>query len=64
MKFLCSSIRLRYCVCSCGVLVVSLLLTQAVERAVKVLDHMPPYDTHKIGVVYVSKGQVSGALIH
>ena len=40
------------------------MLTQAVERAVKVLDHMPPYDTHKIGVVYVSKGQVSGALIH
>ena len=28
------------------------------ERAVKVLDHIPPYDTHKIGVVYVGQGQV------
>ena len=24
----------------------------------KVLDHIPPYDTHKIGVVYVGQGQV------
>ena len=31
---------------------------QAVERAVKVLDHIPPYDTHKIGVIYVGQGQV------
>jgi len=31
---------------------------QAMERAVKVLDHIPPYDTHKIGVVYVGQGQV------
>ena len=28
------------------------------ERALKVLDHIPPYDTHKIGVVYVDKNQV------
>ena len=29
------------------------------ERAVKVLDHIPPYDTHKIGVVYVGPGQTT-----
>lgn len=29
-----------------------------VDRAVKVLDQMPPYDTHKIGVVFVGAGQV------
>ncbi|KAM6972242.1 LOW QUALITY PROTEIN: tuberin [Aplochiton taeniatus] len=33
--------------------------TQVVERALKVLDQMPPYDTHKIGVVFVGAGQVS-----
>ena len=37
---------------------VILSFPQAVERAVKVLDHIPPYDTHKIGVVYVGQGQV------
>ena len=34
-------------------------LLQAMERAVKLLDRIPPYNTHKIGVVYVGKGQVS-----
>ncbi|KAJ3614881.1 hypothetical protein NHX12_018450, partial [Muraenolepis orangiensis] len=33
--------------------------TQVIDRAVKVLDQMPPYDTHKIGVVFVGTGQVS-----
>ncbi|AWP06058.1 putative tuberin-like [Scophthalmus maximus] len=33
--------------------------TQVIERAVKVLDQMPPYDTHKIGVVFVGAGQVN-----
>ncbi|XP_030279338.1 tuberin isoform X1 [Sparus aurata] len=33
--------------------------TQVIDRAVKVLDQMPPYDTHKIGVVFVGAGQVS-----
>ena len=32
---------------------------QAMVRAVKLLDHIPPYNTHKIGVVYVGEGQVS-----
>ena len=32
--------------------------SEAVERAVKVLDHIPPYNTHKIGVVYVGEDQV------
>ncbi|XP_064414804.1 tuberin isoform X2 [Latimeria chalumnae] len=32
---------------------------QLIDRAVKVLDQMPPYDTHKIGVVYVGEGQVN-----
>ena len=27
------------------------------ERAVKVLDRIPPYDTHKVGVIYVGPGQ-------
>lgn len=35
---------------------------QATTRAVKLLDHIPPYNTHKIGVVYVGKGQVSKGL--
>ncbi|XP_074540539.1 tuberin isoform X2 [Halichoeres trimaculatus] len=33
--------------------------TQVIDRAVKVLDQMPPYDTHKIGVVFVGASQVS-----
>ncbi|XP_036828960.1 tuberin isoform X2 [Oncorhynchus mykiss] len=32
--------------------------SQLIDRAVKVLDQMPPYDTHKIGVVFVGAGQV------
>ncbi|GFY56311.1 tuberin [Trichonephila inaurata madagascariensis] len=31
--------------------------TEANNRALSVLDHIPPYDTHKIGVVYVDRGQ-------
>ena len=30
---------------------------QIAQRAIKVLDRIPPYDTHKIGVVYVGPGQ-------
>lgn len=42
---------------------VSLLLSmQATTRAVKLLDLIPPYNTHKIGVVYVGKEQVSKGL--
>ncbi|XP_034043215.1 tuberin [Thalassophryne amazonica] len=33
--------------------------TQVIDRALKVLDQMPPYDTHKIGVVFVGAGQVN-----
>ncbi|XP_063058708.1 tuberin [Engraulis encrasicolus] len=33
--------------------------SELIDRAVKVLDQMPPYDTHKIGVVFVGPGQVS-----
>lgn len=33
--------------------------TQVIDRAVKVLDQMPPYDTHKLGVVYVGAGQIN-----
>ncbi|XP_041134002.1 tuberin-like isoform X2 [Polyodon spathula] len=33
--------------------------SQLVDRTVKVLDQMPPYDTHKIGVVYVGEGQIN-----
>ena len=32
--------------------------SESMERAIKVLDHIPPYNTHKIGVVYVGEGQV------
>lgn len=28
-----------------------------IERAIKCLDRIPPYDTHKIGVIYVGPGQ-------
>ncbi|XP_071965999.1 tuberin-like isoform X2 [Antedon mediterranea] len=31
---------------------------QVVQRAIKVLDRIPPYDAHKIGVVYVGHNQV------
>lgn len=41
----------------CSVYVVC-FLRQVIDRAVKVLDQMPPYDTHKIGVVFVGAGQV------
>lgn len=33
--------------------------SESVDRAMKVLDHIPPYNTHKIGVVYVDQDQVS-----
>lgn len=32
-------------------------LAQVIERAIKCLDRIPPYDTHKIGVIYVGPGQ-------
>ncbi|XP_076345380.1 TSC complex subunit tuberin isoform X3 [Tachypleus tridentatus] len=31
--------------------------SEVINRAVKVLDRIPPYETHKIGVVYVGVGQ-------
>ncbi|KAG8194110.1 hypothetical protein JTE90_003050 [Oedothorax gibbosus] len=31
--------------------------TETNTRALTVLDHIPPYDTHKIGIVYVGPGQ-------
>ena len=31
---------------------------QALDRSLKVLDHIPPYETHKIGIVYAAKNQV------
>lgn len=34
-----------------------------IQRAVKVLDHIPPYDTHKIGVLYVGQHQVGVAQV-
>ena len=30
---------------------------KVIERAIKCLDRIPPYDTHKIGVIYVGPGQ-------
>ncbi|XP_022103490.1 tuberin-like [Acanthaster planci] len=36
---------------------VALPMSQVTQRAVKVLDRIPPYDTHKIGVLYVGPGQ-------
>ncbi|KAM5152339.1 tuberin [Mantella aurantiaca] len=32
--------------------------TQTFERTMKLLDQIPSYDTHKIGVLYVGEGQV------
>ena len=32
---------------------------QNTERAIKLLDHIYPYETHKIGVIYVGPRQVS-----
>lgn len=31
--------------------------SQMVQRAVKILDCIPPYETHKVGVLYVGPGQ-------
>ena len=36
-----------------------IFLLQTADRAIKVLDHIPPYETHKIGVVYVDRDQTS-----
>ena len=36
--------------------------SETIERAIKVLDHIPPYNTHKIGVVYVGDKQVGVSL--
>ncbi|KAK7793760.1 hypothetical protein R5R35_000957 [Gryllus longicercus] len=33
--------------------------SQVVQRAVKNFDRIPPYETHKIGVIYVGQGQAS-----
>ncbi|PSN43169.1 hypothetical protein C0J52_09893 [Blattella germanica] len=33
--------------------------SQAIQRAVKNLDRIPPYETHKVGVLYVGPGQAS-----
>ncbi|KAK1803071.1 hypothetical protein P4O66_021606 [Electrophorus voltai] len=33
--------------------------SELIDRAVKVLDQIPPYDTHKIGVVFVGPGQAN-----
>nr|CAD7419085.1 unnamed protein product [Timema cristinae] len=33
--------------------------SQVVQRALKNLDRIPPYETHKIGVLYVGGGQAS-----
>ena len=35
----------------------TIFLLQVIERAIKCLDRIPPYDTHKIGVIYVGPGQ-------
>ena len=32
---------------------------QTTDRAIKVLDHIPPYETHKLGIVYVKNGQTT-----
>ncbi|XP_033630704.1 tuberin-like [Asterias rubens] len=37
----------------------ALPFSQVTQRAVKVLDRIPPYDTHKIGVLYVGSGQTN-----
>ena len=39
-------------------------IPQATARGIKLLDHIPPYTTHKIGVVYVGRGQVYIAHMH
>jgi hypothetical protein len=33
--------------------------SRAIQRAVKNLDRIPPYETHKVGVIYVGPGQAS-----
>ncbi|XP_063961204.1 tuberin-like isoform X1 [Lytechinus pictus] len=38
---------------------IAIPLSQVGQRAVKVLDRIPPYDTHKIGVVYVGESQAN-----
>ncbi|XP_072397243.1 tuberin [Diabrotica undecimpunctata] len=38
---------------------IMLKITEVVNRAFKVLDTIPPYETHKIGVLYVREGQIN-----
>ncbi len=37
--------------------------SESVERGIKVLDHIPPYNTHKLGVVYVGEDQVMNVVL-
>ncbi|XP_076271400.1 TSC complex subunit tuberin isoform X2 [Rhynchophorus ferrugineus] len=36
--------------------------TDAISRSVKILDNIPPYETHTIGVLYIGKGQVNNEI--
>ncbi|XP_072838442.2 tuberin isoform X1 [Pogona vitticeps] len=39
-----------------------LLPNETIERSVQLLDQIPPYDTHKIAVLYVGEGQSNNEL--
>ena len=47
------------------VFTVSVLMTflQSVEQSMKHLDMISPYETHKIGVIYIKPGQVWSGLL-
>ncbi|PIK45885.1 putative tuberin [Apostichopus japonicus] len=41
---------------------IAIPFSQMAQRAVKVLDRIPPYDTHKIGVLYVGPNQAENEI--
>ncbi|KAH1016696.1 hypothetical protein HUJ04_007876 [Dendroctonus ponderosae] len=36
--------------------------SDAVNRAVNILDNIPPYETHRVGVLYIREGQVNNEM--
>ena len=36
-----------------------ILVPSSIQTAIKNLDRIPPYETHKIGVIYVGRGQAN-----
>lgn len=54
----CVELWLRCCSLFAPICLAGLPHTEALQRVLGVLDRTPAVDTHKVGVVYVQRGQV------